>query len=161
MMLGTERFIATAIRFVRIEPDAPTIVPATINAKLSNAIPAAAAERPVNAFNRLMTTGMSAPPIGNTTMFPKIAAATRMPRTNNSSECSPAVIATAEPDTDQQQHEVQHLLARHLDRRPGRISWSFANAIFLPQNEMEPMIAANNDAIITVSSHATPVSPVN
>ena len=29
MIAGIERFIATAIRFVRIEPEAPTIIPAT------------------------------------------------------------------------------------------------------------------------------------
>ena len=31
---GIERFIASAIRLVRIEPDAPTIMPATISAVL-------------------------------------------------------------------------------------------------------------------------------
>ena len=131
-MLGTERFIATAIRFVRIEPDAPTIVPATINAKLSNAIPAAAAERPVNAFSRLITTGMSAPPIGNTTMFPRTAAATRIPRMNSAWECVPDAIAIARADTDQQQDQVQQLLSPGtLIGRPGRISCNFPNAMLL------------------------------
>ena len=54
-------------------PDAPTIMPATIIAGLSSASPVAAAERPVNAFSSEITTGMSAPPIGNTTMLPRIA----------------------------------------------------------------------------------------
>ena len=62
-MAGMERFIATAIRLVKIEPDAPTIMPATIIAVLFSARPAAAADRPVNALSRLMTTGMSAPPM--------------------------------------------------------------------------------------------------
>jgi hypothetical protein len=36
---GMERFIATAIRLVRIEPEAPTIMPATIIAVLFSADP--------------------------------------------------------------------------------------------------------------------------
>ena len=38
-----ERFIASAICLVRIEPEAPTSMPATISAVLSSAMPAAAA----------------------------------------------------------------------------------------------------------------------
>ena len=64
--LPIERFIASAICLVRIEPDAPTSMPATISAVLSSAMPAAAALRPVNAFSVEITTGMSAPPIGST-----------------------------------------------------------------------------------------------
>ena len=71
MIAGTERFIALAIRLVRIVPDAPTIMPATISAVLFSAIPVAAADRPVNALSSEITTGMSAPPIGSTIMFPK------------------------------------------------------------------------------------------
>ena len=41
--LPIERFIASAICLVRIEPDAPTSMPATISAVLSSAMPAAAA----------------------------------------------------------------------------------------------------------------------
>ena len=62
--------MATAIRLVRMEPDAPTIMPATIIAVLFSAKPAAAADNPVMAFSREITTGMSAPPIGNTTNRP-------------------------------------------------------------------------------------------
>ena len=83
MIAGTERFIALAIRLVRIVPDAPTIIPATIIAVLFSAIPVAAADRPVNAFSSEITTGMSAPPIGSTIMFPSTAAATRIPRMNS------------------------------------------------------------------------------
>ncbi len=36
--------------------------------------------------------------------------------------------------------------------RPGRISWSFPNAMFDPQNEIDPTIAANNDGISTFSA---------
>ena len=74
-MLATERFIAVAISIVRIVPEEPTRVPATIRATLSSAKPAAAAERPVAAFSSEITTGMSAPPIGSTTRLPSSAAA--------------------------------------------------------------------------------------
>src|SRR5260370_756728 len=74
-----ERFIALAIRLVRIEPDAPTIMPATIIAVLFNAKPAAAADNPVRALSSEMTTGMSAPPIGNTTIRPRTPAAASSP----------------------------------------------------------------------------------
>ena len=74
-----ERFIALAIRLVRIEPDAPTIMPATIIAVLFNAKPAAAADNPVIALSSEMTTGMSAPPIGSTTIRPSTAAAASRP----------------------------------------------------------------------------------
>ena len=77
-MFGIERFMASAIRLVRIVPEAPTMMPPTISAVLSSAMPAAAADRPVSAFSSEITTGMSAPPIGSTTMLPSIAAATRI-----------------------------------------------------------------------------------
>jgi hypothetical protein len=77
-MLATERFIAVAISIVRIVPEEPTRVPATISATLSSAKPAAAAERPVKAFSSEITTGMSAPPIGSTTRLPRSAAAIRI-----------------------------------------------------------------------------------
>lgn len=74
-----ERFIALAIRFVRIEPEAPTIMPATIIAVLFKANPAAAADSPVIALSSEMTTGMSAPPMGNTTIRPSTPAAASRP----------------------------------------------------------------------------------
>src|SRR3954462_7495255 len=76
---GMERFIALAIRLVRIEPDAPTIMPATIIAVLFSAKPAAAADNPVRALSSEMTTGISAPPIGSTTIRPSTPAAISRP----------------------------------------------------------------------------------
>ena len=99
MIAGIERFIATAIRLVRIEPDAPTIMPATISAGLLSAKPVAAAERPVNAFSSEITTGMSAPPIGSTNRLPSTAAASSI-RMKSSCECEPATIATRQADGD-------------------------------------------------------------
>ena len=57
----------------------PTSVPATIRTTLSRANPAAAAASPVKALRSEMTTGMSAPPIGNTKRLPRTAAPIRTP----------------------------------------------------------------------------------
>ena len=94
--LPIERFIASAICLVRIEPEAPTSMPATISAVLSSAMPAAAALRPVNAFRVEMTTGMSAPPIGSTASTPSAPAASRISQ-NSSCDSAPAAITTASP----------------------------------------------------------------
>ena len=40
--------------------------------------------------------------------------------------------------------------------RPGRISWSFPKAMFEPQNETEPTIAANSVGISDFSSQSEP-----
>ena len=55
---------------VRINPDAPTRLPATIKTLLFMMKPVNAAAIPDNEFRRL-TTGMFAPPIGKTNMIPK------------------------------------------------------------------------------------------
>src|SRR5207245_6413387 len=74
---GIERFIATAIRLVRIEPEAPTIMPATISAVLLSATPVAAAARQVKELHIEVDTGMPAPPQGSTTALPSRAAHAR------------------------------------------------------------------------------------
>ena len=53
-----------------IHPVAPTRVPATSNKTLSNTYPLAATDKPVNAFNKLITIGTSAPPTGSTNKIP-------------------------------------------------------------------------------------------
>ena len=72
MMFMTDRFIASAMSLVRIAPDAPTRAPEMMRTGLPSTKPAIAAAVPVNEFSRLMTTGMSAPPIGRTIVMPKI-----------------------------------------------------------------------------------------
>ncbi len=112
-MLATERFIAVAISRVRIVPEEPTRVPATISATLSRAKPAAAAERPVKAFSSEITTGMSAPPIGSTTRLPRIAAATRSRMKRPCEGDSLSTARTTQMATiAEQQDGVDHLLAR-------------------------------------------------
>ncbi len=59
-------------------------------------MPAAAADRPVKAFSSEITTGMSAPPIGSTNMFPSTAAATRITM-KRPSDSVPDAIAIAQP----------------------------------------------------------------
>ena len=55
---------------VRISPAAPTIEPAMINTLLPITKPVNAAAIPDSEFSRLTTTGISAPPIGNTNRIP-------------------------------------------------------------------------------------------
>ena len=76
MMFRIERFMASAMSLVRMAPEAPTRAPAMISTGLPITKPAIAAAVPVNEFRRLMTTGMSAPPMGSTMVTPKITAAT-------------------------------------------------------------------------------------
>ena len=78
MMFRTERFMASAMSLVRIAPDAPTRAPAMIRTGLLSTKPAMATAVPVNELSRLMTTGMSAPPIGSVMVTPKISAAARI-----------------------------------------------------------------------------------
>ena len=78
MMFMTDRFMASAISLVRIAPEAPTRAPAMMRTGLSRTKPAIATAVPVNEFRRLMTTGMSAPPIGSVIVTPKMSAASRM-----------------------------------------------------------------------------------
>ena len=116
-------------------------MPPTISATLSSAMPAAAAERPVRAFSSEITTGMSAPPMGSTTMLPSTAAASRI-RRNSPSLSAPAAIATAAPTATSSSARFTNCCAGSTIGLPGRISCSLANAMLRPQNETEPMIAA-------------------
>ncbi|CKY12868.1 Uncharacterised protein [Mycobacterium tuberculosis] len=147
-----ERFIALAIRLVRIEPDAPTIMPATIIAVLFNARPAAAADTPVMALSIEMTTGMSAPPIGNTTIRPSTPAATNRPIIHHNATpplpgcaCSPITTAAATATASSNRLIGCCALPSPIGR-PEMISCNLPNATIDPQNEIDPMIAANNEA---------------
>ena len=156
-MFGTERFIAVAISSVRIVPEEPTRVPATIRATFSSAKPAAAAERPVKAFRNEITTGMSAPPIGSTTRLPRIAAATRI-RMKSPCEGGSLSIAmiTATITTPIPRIALTNCWPGTESGRVGIRSWSFAKAMFEPQKETEPMIAASRVGISSSSGIAPP-----
>ena len=142
-MLATERFIAVAISIVRIVPDEPTSVPATISETLSSEKPAAAAESPVNAFRSEITTGMSAPPIGRTTRLPRIAAAIRTPMKRPSEGSSADARTTQATRMPISSTALITCWPGTASGRVGIRSWSFANATLEPQNETEPMTAEN------------------
>jgi hypothetical protein len=59
---------------VRISPDAPTSDPAMMSTLLFSTNPVAAAASPEYEFRSAITTGMSAPPIGTTSMTPRTEA---------------------------------------------------------------------------------------
>ena len=80
-MLGSERPMAALMRRVRMMPEAPTRVPATINRALSSTKPDAATARPVNEFSSEISTGTSAPPMGSTKMTPSTSESPRMTQT--------------------------------------------------------------------------------
>ena len=122
-------------------------MPATISAVLSSAMPVAAALRPVNAFSSEMTTGMSAPPIGSTTKLPSSAAATQHADDQELVVLEPAAMATrAGRRRPRAAARLTNCCAGpSLIGRPGRISCSLPNAMFEPQKEIEPMIAANSE----------------
>ena len=154
--MPTERFIASAICFVRIEPDAPTSMPATISAVLSSAMPAAAALSPVNALSVEITTGMSAPPIGSTAVTPS-APAVRSSSQNRISASAPATMITAITSVTAARPMLTSVNVRTGKRRLAQASsCSFENATFEPQNEIEPMIAANTIGIRVSSARSLP-----
>ena len=152
--LPIERFMASAIWRVRIEPEAPTSMPPTISAVLSSARPAAAAESPVKALSVEITTGMSAPPIGSTASTPSAPAASRISQ-NSSSFSLPAAMTTASATAAT---ASRPLTAFGMRKRPLSDSCSFRNATFEPQNEIEPMIAAKRIGISSSSSGLPPTS---
>jgi len=69
-----ERFMAFDMSRVRMVPEAPTSVPATMRSWFPRVKPAIATARPVYAFRSEITTGMSAPPMGNTSATPNTRA---------------------------------------------------------------------------------------
>ena len=138
--------MALAIRLVRIVPDAPTIIPATIITVLFKATPVAAADSPVNALSSEITTGMSAPPIGSTTMLPRSAETTRIPRMNSAWEWDPAnrMTALSTAIVNNARFKMVWLAPGSLIGRPGRISCNLPKAMFDPQKLIDPTIAPNS-----------------
>ena len=80
-MFGSERPMALLMSRVKMMPEAPTSVPATISRSLSSTKPEAATARPVNELSSEMSTGTSAPPMGRTKITPSTRASTRMIQT--------------------------------------------------------------------------------
>ena len=97
MMFMMERFMASAMSFVRIAPEAPTRAPAMMRTGLPITNPAIAAAVPVKELSRLITTGMSAPPIGRTIVTPKMRPASTTTARIASVVELPSVIEPAAP----------------------------------------------------------------
>ena len=129
-------------------------MPATIIAVLFSARPAAAADNPVIALSSEMTTGMSAPPIGNTTNRPMIPASTSTTTINqpglpcpgrHAARCRPprrprrAAAPRWRPETAWRSCTSAFSTFFGID------SCSLRNATSEPQNDTEPMTAANSD----------------
>jgi hypothetical protein len=74
MMLPNERFIALLISTDRMNPEAPSSAPQMMRMLLLSANPVAAAASPAYELSSATTTGMSAPPIGSTSIAPIRAA---------------------------------------------------------------------------------------
>ena len=126
-------------------------MPATISAVLLSATPVAAALRPVKALSSEMTTGMSAPPIGRTTKLPSTAAASSSTIMRISAS-EPPTMATAHATATSSSARFSTCCVRPgptVIGRPGRISCSLAKAMFEPQKETEPTIAAKRLKIAT------------
>jgi hypothetical protein len=148
-MAGIERFIASAMSRVRIVPDAPTIMPATISAVLFSAMPVAAALRPVNALSSEITTGMSAPA---DRQDDEDAQERRGDEQRDHQPLGRLAGAHGHRGghRDGQQQPVRELLgAPDRDRPPGQDLLQLAEAMFEPQNDTEPTIAANRLAMAT------------
>ena len=73
--------MAALMSRVRIMPEAPTSVPATMRRALSRTKPDAATARPVNELSSEISTGTSAPPMGRVKMTPSASASARMNQT--------------------------------------------------------------------------------
>src|SRR5436190_24368548 len=71
--LVNERFIALLIKIDRMKPDAPSSEPEMIRMTLPMAKPVAHEARPEYELSSATTTGMSAPPIGITSITPKMS----------------------------------------------------------------------------------------
>src|ERR1700730_7193991 len=94
MMLRKFRFIALDMMSYSRKPDAPSRAPAMMRTLLFRTNPMAAPLNPAYEFNREMTVGMSAPPMGMITKTPKTSAS----------------------DTNGQQRHIDHVLPPVDDR---------------------------------------------
>ena len=66
--------MALHMMLVRINPEAPTSAPLMINTLLDSTKPVMAAAKPEYEFSSEITTGISAPPMGITSMKPSTVA---------------------------------------------------------------------------------------
>ena len=91
-------------------------------------------------------------------MLPSSAAATSTPRMKSACEWTPVARTTALTAATVMSSTLITRCPGSWIGRPGRISWSFPNAMFEPQNEIDPMIAANSDGIYAFRLQSSPLS---
>ena len=150
MMLGIDRFIASAISLVRIPPDAPTRAPATIRAQLLMTMPAMATAVPVNAFSSEMTTGMSAPPIGRTIITPNASEASAI--TSRAAWLAVVSMNTAVPRMTTPRTMLSSRLPRKTIGCPPITPCSLPAAMSEPEKVTQPMITSSRVATVVVPS---------
>ena len=121
---------------VKISPEAPTSDPAIISTLLSSTKPVAAAASPEHELSKAITTGISAPPIGNTSNKPN-------------SEATPTIAqkASGSPNTNQAPKPTLPRTSTPLKScwpgnrtKPLSTSISLRKATILPQKVTAPMI---------------------
>ena len=161
---------------VKIVPEAPTSVPATISSVDCRTYPLAATVSPVNAFNSEITIGTSAPPTGSTK------------RTPNRSDKRPITSSGVFPPEEMVQPpeartptKVAAITKRPAGNTTGRVvisSCNFMKVITEPENEVDPTMTVKTVAIrfaveglpsalrfrystIATSAAAPPPTPLN
>ena len=98
------------------------------------------AARPEYEFNRQITTGMSAPPMGIVSSTPSMRAIA-IRAMNTAGTCATAERYTATPTTPRASSRFSACWPRNSTGRPGIHSWSFPAATTLPENVTLPIRA--------------------
>ena len=137
-MPKSERPIASAIRRVKIVPDAPTKVPAMMSRVESRTYPLAATVKPVKALSSEITIGTSAPPTGRTKSTPK---SSERPASISSGLVPSS--ATTQTDTANTPAKLAAIRKRPPGNTTGRVVMSSCNlrkVTIEPLKETHPMI---------------------
>jgi len=116
---NNERPIASAIKRVKIVPDAPTNVPAMISNVESKTYPLAATVKPVKALSNEITIGTSAPPTGSTKSTPNSS--------DRPAKISSGVVPselTTHPPTPRTETKVAAITKRPAGKITGRVVMS-------------------------------------
>ncbi len=150
--------MARHMMVVSSNPLAPTSAPAMMSRLLPSTNPAAAAARPENELSRAMTTGMSAPPIGMTSVTPAISATPMMAHIQKWPGLSarPAPSPKVRPTTARLNSRSAESVMAALESS----SCNLANATMLPERVMAPIanvraVATEPVAVCSSASRAT------
>ena len=129
---------------VRIVPDAPTRVPATISSVDCRTYPLAATVNPVNALSNEITIGTSAPPTGSTKRTPNRS---ERPARTRSGVVPPLEIT--QPEVPRAPANVAAITKRPPGKTTGRVvisSCNFKKVTIEPENETLPTNTVNTVA---------------